>query len=165
MKWSCITLLFLLSLSTLSEGRYRNALSKVVSENADNECGDFYGMFFMDKSLGGSSIIQKQKEIIKDFFNSNFKPTLNSLVAASSQVDDEITNPLNTVKPFDYSSLEKQFSDISSALSTNETVSFYKLVLDVWLNADLSNSDLYTKNPIIVLFINSYVEDKNPTQN
>ncbi|CEF61326.1 von Willebrand factor, type A domain-containing protein [Strongyloides ratti] len=122
-------------------------------------------MFFVDKSINGNVVMEKQVNIIKDFFNSNFKPTINTFVAASSQIDEEITNTFDTVKPFDYRLLEKQFNDISNKTSTNENVSFYKLVAEVLINVDFSNINIYTKNPIIVLFLNSFVSEKNPTKN
>uniref|UniRef100_A0A0N4Z0R8 VWFA domain-containing protein n=1 Tax=Parastrongyloides trichosuri TaxID=131310 RepID=A0A0N4Z0R8_PARTI len=154
-----VLLLILLSNISINGFHLKNGVKE------DFQCEKLYGTFFIDKSIPGNSVMEKQTEIIKSFFNVNYRPTLTSFVSSSSQIETAITNKFDTVEPFNYKFLNEQFGSILEKTSVDENVSFYKLAAEVLVNVDYTDIEKYTQRPLITLMINSFVEDKETTEN
>uniref|UniRef100_A0A0N5A357 VWFA domain-containing protein n=1 Tax=Parastrongyloides trichosuri TaxID=131310 RepID=A0A0N5A357_PARTI len=122
-----------------------------------SQSNNYYAMFFFDNSFDGSNSLQNQVKIVNNFVvsapeNSNFT------IYLFSQGMDQYNN---SFKPLyinqDYGEFILDLASVASQAPSNKNISFFKLTYDASTLVNFSDISTYIQKPLVVYFINSYI--------
>uniref|UniRef100_A0A0N4ZPM0 VWFA domain-containing protein n=1 Tax=Parastrongyloides trichosuri TaxID=131310 RepID=A0A0N4ZPM0_PARTI len=152
------TFLLPITLSFVADNKIFNVLTE---QSSVGECNEYYSLFLLDKSFNGSKNIFNQISIVDYFYE---KSNLNNevgYVTVTGQGLNKDTNDFAIVGPNDSNSLNSQINSIINDPSSTGDISFYPITYDIAASNMLNNDK--TKNPTIILLINSNLNDIKDT--
>uniref|UniRef100_A0A0N5A0M0 VWFA domain-containing protein n=1 Tax=Parastrongyloides trichosuri TaxID=131310 RepID=A0A0N5A0M0_PARTI len=138
----------------------------IVQQQLSTEvkCDEYFGLFFVDKSISGNNNIHSQINIINYFFNNNKKFSGNAFTSIVSQADKIIDNNYAVVGPSDFVNLRHQINNVVQESAGGENVSYYKLASGVRVNMNFNDHSKFPNNSAIIMFVDSHIAESSETK-
>uniref|UniRef100_A0A0K0G4X2 VWFA domain-containing protein n=1 Tax=Strongyloides venezuelensis TaxID=75913 RepID=A0A0K0G4X2_STRVS len=117
----------------------------------------YFAMFFLDNSLYGSSSLGNQVGIVNQFVLN--KPNDNDVMSLTilSQGKTSFNTSFHPMLINDYGNFYNNLATIMSQEHAIGNISYFQLTSDVAAKSSFYNTKIYTQKPIIVYFIDSYL--------
>uniref|UniRef100_A0A0K0ENI2 EGF-like domain-containing protein n=1 Tax=Strongyloides stercoralis TaxID=6248 RepID=A0A0K0ENI2_STRER len=121
----------------------------------------YFGLFFCDKSSDGINTIENQINIINAFYNLEGNVLTSLLIESEGQ--DSFSNNYTIVQPNNNNLFDVEIQNVRQQKVAGGDITFLSLVHNNQGNINLSNTNIYTKSPGNIFFINSFIYGTSDT--
>uniref|UniRef100_A0A0K0EN43 VWA domain-containing protein n=1 Tax=Strongyloides stercoralis TaxID=6248 RepID=A0A0K0EN43_STRER len=121
-------------------------------------------MFFFDNSLYGKNSLQKQIKIVNQFVLNSPNSNDNISTVLLSQGETSYNKSFYPILTDDFGEFYITLSSIANQTPSQGNISYFFLTSEVASKSRLNENNIYTKNPIIVYFIDSYINQIENTR-
>ncbi|CEF71035.1 Hypothetical protein SRAE_X000036200 [Strongyloides ratti] len=122
-------------------------------------------MFFFDNSIYGKNSFSKQIKIVNEFVLNSPNEDDSISIVLLSKGETSYNSSFYPIPTYDYGEFYTSLAAISNQPPAKDNISYFVLTSDVASKNNLSDVNLYTKNPILVYFIDSYINRIEDTRN